>query len=336
MAYIASATSGSPHIDDFISTMNTFLSANGWTLFDDIAADDKVFMSTGTGKEAIFIQLFKNVNQIEILIYQYWDNVGHTGFNVGGVNGDTGITATDGTAFNFWGWTDGRALIIAVKEGANYHGLYAGSLDRVHEGDIGVLQAGVSAGAGVVCTVDQSFTSSWTVGKKLMVLDQSTTTISAGEVGNEHATVVSSAAGTVTLDLAQDHQIGALIGFDPQPVFVNEGIVSLDAVATWWSTNGLLIWSGTAGHGPEYVGYKPMESIITNTDPDDRTDRFLNQPMYLYKSDVSEQEVRGKLAGAFYAPPSGVAAEDTTVLALGTYIALPVGDSDRMVWVPTF
>lgn len=336
MAYLAGTTAVSPHIDNFMSTLSTFLQANGWTLADDISASNKVFKSTGFGKEAFWVRFFKTGNQLDVLLYQYWDVVGHVGYNQGGVNGDTGIQGNDISAFNFWIWTDGRGIVIVFKDGANYYGSYSGGIDRVHESNIGILQSGVSAGAGVVCAVDESFPQSWLPGKKVMVLDQSAVTIGAGEVGNEHATVVSAAVGTITLNLAQNHQAGALIGFDPQPAFVNEGIVSMGDDAQWWSTNNIALWNTHGIAGPSFGPYHPMDTIVGNANPDDRTARFLNQPMYLFKSAVGEQEIRGKLAGVFSAPLTGVSSEDTTKLADGTYIAFPIGASSRMVWVPTF
>jgi len=335
MAYLAGATGVAPQIDTFLGSLSTFLQANGWSLWDDIAADEKVFFSTGNGKEAIFVHFYKNGNNLVVLTYQYWDQVGHVGYNRGGSPIDTEISLDDVSAFNYWMWTDGRAIVVVGKVGADYNGSYAGNIDRIHNGEIGILQADVALGASVVCSVDESYTTVWKPGTKVMVLDQSTTTIGAGEIGNEHATVVSSSVGQVTLVLAQAHQAGALIGVDPCPCFINEGAASLDDAATWWATNNLALWSTNSPDGPDSGAILPF-GTAANASPDDRTGRFLNQPMYLLKSALGQKEIRGKLAGVFYAPTSSVGAEDTTELSAGVYIALPVGDLGRMMWMPTF
>lgn len=334
MPYLAGATSSSPHVNDFISIMTTFLTANGWALWDDLGPADKVFRSIGTGKERIFIRLEKNTSLICVGAYQYWDNIGHAGYNLAAGPGEGEVSASDVSAFSFFAWTDGRGFVFATKVGATYKGIFVGALDRIHDANIGASLAAVAAGVDVVVSVDQAFPTVWEVGKRVMILDQSTNTIGAGEIAAEHALVKAVTPNTVTLDLVNPFASGALIGVDPQPIIVTEGTVGIGAGANGYTTNNVLGWSPPAGLGP--AAYNPFDTIIANADPDDRAGRLLQQPIYYFDSSVGGTEIRGKLPGIFVAPTTGVGNEDTTVLADGQYIALPIGNASRQIFVPTF
>lgn len=337
MAYLTGATGSSPHIDDLISTLQTFLTANGWTTWDDVSATDKIFRAVGQGKERIFVRFQKVTGQLEISTFQYWDNVGHTGFNRGGNPGDTPPVTDDVSAFNFFVFTDGRAVALVTKVGATYELSYSGGIDRTHDANIAISQGAVAAGVDVVVPVDESFSAQWEIGRRVMVLDQSTVTIGANEIGNEHALVKSVAVGSITLDLIQAHQAGALIGIDPQPVVINEIAGNVfDEGAGLWSTNAILLWQTNSPNGPIYAMNFPLDDIDQFADPDARTGRLLHQPIMVFRSIGGSEEVRGKLAGILAAPLIGIGAEDTTDLAGGTYISLPVSTGGRGILMPTF
>lgn len=336
MPYINGATSSAPHVASLITTISAFLVANGWTLFDTVSATDLVFFSTGTGRERIFVRLTQSTNRIIVRAYAFWDAGTNTGYNQAGSDTD-GVDGDNTNAFAFWVWTDGRAVLIAAKVSSSYHGVMAGSLDRIADSSIGFTQADVAAGADITVALDQSFPTKWAVGKKLMVIDQDATLAAAGAVPTEHATITSVAVGSVNLTLAAAHKAGAMVGEDPQPVFKTRisNIVWGDVQVT----NDCLGWQTAAGRNYADT-VVPFESRPDAASISDRTGRHLQAPIYIANdTDAGTYEVRGKLPGVLAfadGAGTGVSAEDTTEIAGETYIALPIGSGGQPILIPTF
>lgn len=335
MAFTQGATSGSPHVANFLSTLNAFLVANGWTLIDTISATDHVYSSAGNGRERIFVRFTQNVNRTEVRAFQFWDAITtHAGSNqAGNTGGTTGLDGDNTSSYAFWIWTDARGIGLATKVGSTYSGCFAGTLDRVHDGNVGFSAADVAAGPTTIVTLDQSFNlnADWQPGKKLFVADLSRVLDVAGAIPAELATVVAVTSTTVTLLLAQAHKAGAMVGVDPQPVVVSP----LNVIGgNFLATNHIAGWLTPAGAA--YAAYMPFDGADDDADPNDRTLRYLVQPMYLRRSTAGQTEIRGKLPGLIVPTVggAGIGNEDTTNFNGAPYVALPVGPAGRQILFP--
>lgn len=332
MAYISGTTTGpTNNIDEFLAALESFLLANGWTAHDILSSTDKVFRSTGTGRERIYLRFAKSTNRIAINAYQFWNPTSHAGFNVGGTSATVGVDAgSSDTPFFYWAWTDGRVVVVCAKNGSTYNGGAAGAANRSHNSDVGFTTAGVLAGGNVTVPLDQSFPGNpdWAPGKKIMVLDQLDTYASGSVIPCEFATILAVSPTSVNLALSQNHAIGAMVGVDPMPVFVT----AVNDITSAYFINDI---GGYTTNGRLFSELFPFASAAVATDPNDRTGRHLVQQLFLMNTTVSYQELRGTIPGVLVPTIGSISSEDTTTVAGVAYVALPVGSSGRQVFVPT-
>jgi hypothetical protein len=212
--------------------INDALVDAGWTLLDELNATsgqtDRVYKSTGEdGTEAIYIRL-KQVSGGQLLrfrLYTLWDATGHAGYNE--VKNDDNWPMTISTLnSSFTGWiiANKNGLTLAWKIGSEYNVCYVGISDKrlVHAECAGrtTLTSGVTvtgAGSTNLAVADES---NIQVGQKVRIIDQ---TVGANGGNFLRCTVTATAANqiTVTNDAATDTDFdsGALVGYDPQPVF---------------------------------------------------------------------------------------------------------------------
>lgn len=334
MAFITGTTAASGVINNFLATLTTFLVANGWVLHDDISASQKVFRSTGAGRERIFVALGSNgANRLTCIGFQWWNATSHVGFNPSGSAAVSGIDVTSAdTQFSYWVWTDGRVIVIGTKNGSTYNGGAIGSAKSMHNGDVAFSTSSVASGASVVVPLDQSYVSNpdWQPGRKLMVVDQIDTFAGGGVIPCEMAPIVAITPVSVTLTLAQSHGVGAMIGVDPQPTFVT---IANDIVDAYFSND---VTGAVASPGRLFADLLPFSGVDNQTDPNDRTGRYLCQELFWSSAVALATELRGKCPGVIIPSDGTIGSEDSATIGGGNYVALPIGETARQVFVPTF
>lgn len=217
----------------------------GWTSHDVITASaDEVFTSDGESlKERMYFRLsLTDTNTvIRFIFYQYWDAVGHAGYNKFGEYSGAGRTN--------YGWLDWISMaanaydycVVADKDGfaAYFRDTVSavvffqtgGLLIRMREErkDCVKTTGAITAGSSVVLTTDVDMAGlGYKIGDKINILNQGTTTIGTNAAANCGVipTVTTWIEGFPAANQVQVNSIpnnldaGALVGFFPMPVFL--------------------------------------------------------------------------------------------------------------------
>jgi len=156
------------------------VSGLGWTLHDAVYATDEHTITAGdyfvmysageSGKEDLYVRVAfhatANINQISIC--QYWDSATHAGINVmPATNNWTVADITSGTLYIYAGMD---SCLVGTYIGTAKYAAAFGLLDSIYDRTIAISSAAVSAGSGVVVSLDVVPTS-WAVGGRVIVRD---------------------------------------------------------------------------------------------------------------------------------------------------------------------
>lgn len=157
------------------------VSGLGWTLHDSSYATNEnspasndyfVIKSTGeSGKEDLYFKVTysSTSGNIQIQMFQYWNNSTHAGVN--GQTAANNLLVTESASGTLYIYGNLDYLFIGTIIGSSIYGCLFGIVDdSVYDRTIAVSSSSVSAGSNVVVTLD-SVPSSWVVGGKVVVRD---------------------------------------------------------------------------------------------------------------------------------------------------------------------
>lgn len=271
-------------VDDLIkgaSGIHLSLLAAGWTLLEEIDADDteqdRVYKSTGEdGTEAIYLRVSHDGpnDRIHFRAYSWWDATVGTGYNgVGDVAGNTCLQGDD-AGMTVWMTLNKDALaIVAEDSGGVYRRFFGGRMTRQEPGQrsgrttlVGPASGYNSQGDAQLLVASGTDFSSFEVDQYIWLVNQH----ASGPAVTERVQILGLDAPNLTIfltaALTYDFQSGALVGTDPQPVVL------------WGDTTGYLndVYA-VALHGANtyestqltpYVGYIGLlNGAVPLTDP---------------------------------------------------------------------
>lgn len=157
------------------------VSGLGWTLHDSSYATNEnspasndyfVIKSTGeSGKEDLYFKITysSTSGNIQIQMFQYWNNSTHAGVN--GQTAANNLAVTESASGTLYIYGNLDYLFIGTIIGASIYGCLFGIVDdSVYDRTIAASSSSVSAGSNVVVTLD-NVPSSWVVGGKVVVRD---------------------------------------------------------------------------------------------------------------------------------------------------------------------
>lgn len=183
----------------------------GWTLHDDVSASRKVFRSNGeSGTEIMeYLQVDYDATALQFRLFTYWDAAAHVGYGQAYYHSTMNCHLTANTAGvkRFYGNKD--VLLAYVLDTSNYMALY-GFLctNRFCDEPLATLSGSVSAGASVVCAVDD--TEGFPLNSKAIIVDPST--------GSRQSVTINAINPGVSLTLqtlAHGYAAGSKIGWEP-------------------------------------------------------------------------------------------------------------------------
>jgi len=189
-------------------------------------ATDRVYFSSGeNGLEAIFLRITQSGENLDFRAYSFWNPAGTAGEHV--VGDTAGATRITGVAGALVGWIaadkNGVGIVLRTAAGT-YRKCYAGILDRhippQYSGQTIISNGGLGAASGQALVKVASVTN-LTAGQDVWIVNQ----LAGANVANlERKTIQSIDSGTkiltLTGNLANNYDDGALVALDPQPVLL--------------------------------------------------------------------------------------------------------------------
>lgn len=290
MAYIYKEQTTTSASDAFSKIITEMVNA-GWVLYDDVAAETKVYSSVGeTGTEITgYMKIYVTSDRIYFEAYLYWDNGAHTGTcqSYGPYNY---ITISSTQTLYIMGSKD-MFFIRGSAGTGKYNMKWFGHIPSSYYTKVyTTLTAGATAGNGAILTVVD--TSNFIIESEYQIVGVSE--------GRDMVTISSLTDGThmVVHNLPNDYALGASIGIIPSlfgladclyggvfyPIchIQGTGLAQLSSAYHWDCTYYI-----SAGY----------------LDPSERTDRYILQPISVTEN--SDRSVVGYCGANILYAPSG-------------------------------
>ncbi len=332
------------HTNDFIGQavngLHDTLIAAGWTLAEAISvtvgATDRVYFSAGvSGFEAIWLRVTQTTaNDIDLRLYSFW-NTGVGYHEAGNVLGGSRLT---GIGAPLVGWIaadlNGVGIVLRTAVGV-YRKAYAGNLTRMiapqFAGQTAISNGGLGAASGQP-NIKVGSTSGFTAGQDIWLSNQDPGA-NAGNV--ERKTILSitpvTSIITLTANLTNAYDDGALVAMDPQPAIVwGSGATETFAAGNRYALHHADSYPG--GILAPFSQNTYLEGVVALTDynPDD-FGQFPLEQFLLYDATAGRKWLRGHV-GRFVRAVTGGAFADEMVIDVGADIYMLTQETDGS-WV---
>ena len=222
--------------DAFYQAQRAHMLLNGWTEHDIISdvVDNRNIVFKGTATDATtgnapLLQIIWNGTQFYTLAHADWD----VGTNIGAFT--TGSTTASNTfvaavPFSYWIRVNGSAVAVSTQVSTTYYFNYFGFLrggKPASTNGTTKLSAGILAGVSSL-PVSSSMVGKLRVGEKIMLIDQSHSSVAGTWQNSEIVTVSSIAAGSIGIlaPTVNAYAINSFVGFDPSPNFTSDFVIS--------------------------------------------------------------------------------------------------------------
>lgn len=219
--------------DALFQVWRTLLLANGWTAYDIISdsVDNRDIVFRGSPIDSIadnrphirIIWIVGNGNY-QFKVYRGWDAVAHVGFQEVG-DGGSSYFVGQASSFTYFARVNPYAMAFVNKtSGPTYWVTNAGFLNRgMDPRKNGLTKTTQSYSSGVtVMNVASDMTGKLKVGQRVMIMNNSNLNSSANKLNAQIRIIQAIASGSITFTVAtsQAFDTGAVIGWNPMPVFV--------------------------------------------------------------------------------------------------------------------
>jgi len=200
-------------IADYWSDVQTFMTSAGWTLHDDIDADNKVYKTNGSlgNYPYVYLELTKSADRVTMMFYLYWNEVTHVG----------SVYASYHNTYNHCLYNSdykmgliGNADVVAIvnySSAINSTGCISGFFDKLFYPEITTTSGSVSTGTYVDLPVVS--TTGFIVGQKIQI-------VGVDYEGRDQLTIsdVQESSYITVENLPRNYASGAFVGVTPCPV----------------------------------------------------------------------------------------------------------------------
>lgn len=253
---------GNDLYDALLDAIQTYESnsTTAWETYDTIDTRDKVLKSKGdrtlaggAGDAALYARLTwsEAANVLYIAGLQDFNTVTDTA--VRGTDPNAGLSVSDGDVNGDTDWyvimNEYEVHILLLWGSTTYYCTFGSPIRShvppAHRGiAFTTADATAAGGANVVISIDRDISSTIQVGSNVWIYQltpSGTTPVYSATVEVLNVEAVSST--TITLKIASNKKSGSIVGFDPCPMLVTDGVPGVSG-ATIWTNAG----DGTAGY----------------------------------------------------------------------------------------
>lgn len=257
---------------DYWTDVQAFMISAGWTLHDDVSADNKVYKTNGIAGAYpyIYVELTKDTTGVHMELWLYWNATTHVGT----------AKAYSSTSYNYcnWGATRDMALIgnanfVALHQYTDTYGCLAGFLDEIFYSETTTTSGAITAGSSVdIPVADSSY----------IMEGQFVQIVGVDYEGREKLIVTNVPDPyTITVDnLLVDYAAGAFVGAVPCPAGI-----------TGYATNNrfqllcYILSTGTAVSVNSHYGNLSSPMSYSHYDPDQSVNFYgLATPHVIYSA----------------------------------------------------
>jgi hypothetical protein len=199
-------------IADYWTDVQTFMTSAGWTLHDDVDADNKVYKTNGSlgNYPYVYLKLTKSADRVTMMFYLYWNEVTHVG----------SVYASYHNSYNYCLYNsdykmglignDDVVAIINYSSTIASTGCIAGFFDKLFYSEITTTSGSVSTGTYVDLPVVS--TAGFVVGQNIQI-------VGVDYEGRDQLTIsdVQESSYITVENLPRNYASGAFVGVTPCP-----------------------------------------------------------------------------------------------------------------------
>jgi len=199
-------------IADYWADVQTFMIGVGWTLHDDVDADNKVYKTNGSlgNYPYVYLKLTKSADRVTMILYLYWNEVTHVG----------SVYTSYHNSYNYCLYNSdykmgliGNADVVSIvnySSAISSAGCIVGFFDKLFHSEITTTSGSVSTGTYVDLPVVS--TAGFVVGQNVQI-------VGVDYEGRDQLTIsdVQESSYITVENLPRNYASGAFVGVTPCP-----------------------------------------------------------------------------------------------------------------------